>query len=155
MSGAQEVPLRVPRLVVRPQWDLEGVAYVYAAIRGDSRDWWRISDEDQAELPPWHPRAAPAEEQGADARRDHAAISARAARETGLASLGPRAWSRYVFMLEHPDALGDRGRRFLQHVRAGNAVYALDIDAREDEAMRAAPAGGAPLGAQAAPWNEW
>ena len=28
LSRAQGVPRRVPRLVVRPQWDLEGVAYV-------------------------------------------------------------------------------------------------------------------------------
>jgi hypothetical protein len=152
MRSVQEVPRRVPRLVVRPQWDLEGVAYAYAAVRGDSRDWWQLSGQRQAELPPWQPRVAPPDQ--LDPRRNYAAISARAAEETGLSTLGPRAWLRYVFLHDHPEALGDRGRRFLRHVRAGRAVYTLDIDEREDDALRAEPGGGAPLGAQAAPWDD-
>ena len=163
LRRAQGEPCRVPRLVVRPQWDLECVAYIYAAIRADSRRAYQLRNEDQVSLPPWHPRAAPGRDalprsqqpsDDEEPRRDDDALAARAAAETGLAWLGPRAWRRYVFLHEHPAALGRLGRRFLQHVRAGRAVYTLNIGAREDAKMRAGPGGGAPLGAQAAPWDE-
>ena len=160
------VPSRVPRLVVRPQWDLEAVAYVYAAIRADSRSAYQLTDEYQAGIPPWHPRAARGraalqrseqsivDEIDYEALRRDGALATRAVAETGLAWLGPHAWARYVFLHERPGALGRRGRRFLQHVRAGCAVYTLNISAREDAEMRAAPGGGAPLGAQAEPWDD-
>ena len=167
LRRALGVPRRVPRLVVRPQWDLEAVAFVYAAIRADSRSKYCLADEDQAGMPPWHPRAArglaalPRSKQpfvdefdDLEPRRDDDVLAARAVEETGLTWLGPRAWRRYVFLHERPGALGRRGRRFLQHVRAGRAVYTLNIGAREHAELLAGPGGGAPLGAHAEPWDD-
>ena len=152
----RRVPRRVPRLTVLPRWDLEAVAYAYAALRKDTRSaaalsCYQYADEsDLATIPPWHPRAARRsvydDEEATAPRRGDAALEALAAAETGLAWLGPRAWRRFVWLHEHPDALGERGRRFLAHVRAGRAVYTLDLDD--------ADVAGAPLRVQAAPWDD-
>jgi len=138
------LPMRTPLWTIRPQWDLESVAFLYAALRGG------CCHGDPAK-PPWrlYSRHGLHSELDKAAPPRDAALEARAAAEMGLMSrLGPRAWARYHWLAEHPDALGARGERFLAHVRAGRAVYSLDISDKEHAAFVATGCC-APLGAAA------
>ena len=95
--------------------DLESVAYLYAAIREGAA----LRGHPRASEPPWMPAPGDWDEQ-------EWLELAREAVLDGEPAGTPLAVQRNEWLRQHPEALGDRGRRFLELVRSGHAVYSLD-----------------------------
>ena len=145
-------------------WDCECVAYIYAAIvhgaavlggdyapppwaiervasdGPDQQEWLALlvagNVEQRDDLPPW---TYWAESKAAEADRNAHNDAVRARGGTDAELLGRLAWRRTAWLREHPHVLGDRGARFLEHARAGRAVYSLDISEEEHAALLAVP----------------
>ena len=145
-------------------WDCECVAYIYAAIvhgaavlggdyapppwaaervasdGPDEQEWVarlaaaRVQQDD--DMLPW---TYWSESDAARAEREayNTAVRARGGSDAEL--LGRLAWRREAWLREHSHVLGRRGARFLEHARAGRAVYSLDISDEEHAALCAVP----------------
>ena len=109
---------------VTPQLDLEPVAYIAAATAAgcptDKANFMRVPWL----LPPWLESMQP---------------------KPGCTRCAAVTAARALWLKEHPEALGDSGRRFLEHVRAGRAVYTWRIEDAAHAALLADEDSAAPL----------
>jgi len=122
--------------VLRPRHDLECVAYLAAAV---------ACSDSGAEVP-W---AAGGEAAGwafngpprvnGDGDPIYGGDEASRA-DTGLRWVGPVAHARSRWLCQHPEALGDIGRRFLTHARAGRTLYSWRVSDEDHMALLAVPA---------------
>lgn len=113
-----------PHWRVSPQLDLEPVAYVAAATAAgcptDQANFMRVPWL----LPPWLESMQP---------------------KPGCTRCAAVTAARALWLKEHPEALGDSGRRFLEHARAGRAVYTWRIEDAAHAALLADEDSAAPL----------
>jgi hypothetical protein len=161
-------PFAGARWLLTPRQDLESVAYLYASIAHPdgacggglsasasasasvsdalSDDLRRALQRIESTRPPWMLASRSSGNcSDGDGNGDDGGGDAAARADTGLHWVGPVAAARAAWLRAHPDALGERGRRFLAHVRAGRDVYSFDISDEEHAALMEGPGGGAPL----------
>ena len=120
--------------LLHPRHDLECVAYLAAAVAGGGGVAAQHSS-----WPPWWPWTTPdggIAKRGGDGNGGDAAAQA----DTGLSWVGPVACARAAWLRAHPDALGEHGRRFLQHARAGRPLYTWRLSDEEHAALLLQPA---------------